>query len=57
MQMISWSMRIGWLLIAIGAFGFLSTLVPLAFGLILLGVPIVFMASTAGALRRRREER
>ena len=43
--------RIGWVLIAVGAFLMISTISPLGLLLMLLGVPLVFVGSTVRAVR------
>jgi hypothetical protein len=46
--------RLGWVLIAVGAVLFLSTILPAGFFLILLGAPLAFIGHTAAALRAQR---
>jgi len=45
--------RIGWILIAVGAFLVISTISPLGLLLMLLGTPMVFVGATVRAMRAR----
>ena len=43
--------RIGWILIAVGAFLVISTISPLGLLLMMLGTPMVFVGATVRAVR------